>query len=177
MRKSLLAALISGGLLSFSAIAQEVGVELETEAGLEAGDTQAAVGADLETDAGLEAGDTQVDVGADLDLDVTLEVIDTPEGIGDMMGRIELPPSASDQGRASSAQGLERANAAREGGEAFGQSGAEQARENRGRPDGVGRPDSAERPDSVERPDDVGGAPEGIGRPDGVGAPERIGRP
>lgn len=162
MRKSTIAVLVSGSLLSFSAIAQ-VGVDVELEVGSEV--------EVVETD--VEAG-AEVDMGVDADLDLSLDVIESPEEMGEMIGRIQLPESASEQGRISSAAGLERANAAREGGEAFGQSIAEQARENRGRPDGVGRPDDiGGRPDDAGRPDDVGGIPDGVGgRPDGVGRPQ-----
>ena len=89
--------------------------------------------------------------------DGTMETID--EEMATEEGMLALPASASEQGRLSSAKGMETANQARERGADFGRERAEQARNDGGRPDA---PEAANnRPEAPEaatnRP---GGRPE-----------------
>ena len=89
--------------------------------------------------------------------DGTMETID--EEMASEEGMLALPASASEQGRLSSAKGMETANQARQRGADFGRERAEQARKDGGRPDA---PESAaNRPEAPEtatnRP---GGRPE-----------------
>lgn len=61
--------------------------------------------------------------------DLELDVVEEGETEDEMVNRLELPESASDEGRESSALGLDTANEARERGREFGQERAEEARE------------------------------------------------
>ncbi len=61
--------------------------------------------------------------------DVELDLLDEGEIEDDMVNRLELPESASDQGRESSRHGLDTATEARERGREFGQERAAEARE------------------------------------------------
>lgn len=61
--------------------------------------------------------------------DVDLDVVEAEETEGELVNRLELPESASDQGVESSQFGLDTANEAREKGREFGQERALEARE------------------------------------------------
>jgi hypothetical protein len=69
----------------------------------------------------LMAGPAFADDDSENGDDVTLEVIDSETTPEDIVKTITLPASASENGVANSAKGLETANAARAGGRAFGQ--------------------------------------------------------
>lgn len=143
----------------------------------------------LLTSGSVNAQDTDENVGDEGELTMTLipdANADLPEAVTRM---IELPESASDEGRANSAGGLETANDARtrrqagldtandakERGREFGADMAEAAQNNRanaGRgatPDRPNFPDLPDLPDSV--PDSVPDLPEGPNPPNPPGPP------
>lgn len=60
--------------------------------------------------------------------DVTMMVVEEGAMPEDIVGEIELPAGAAQEAHENAAKGLETANAAREGGRAFGQARAEEAR-------------------------------------------------
>ena len=64
-------------------------------------------------------------------VDDTIVVVDENADPEDIINILELPETASDRGRESSAKGLATANAARENGREFGQQMSEDARSNR----------------------------------------------
>ena len=94
---------------------------------------------------------------AEVEDDGTMEAID--EEMASEEGMLALPASASEQGRLSSAKGMETANQARQRGADFGRERAEQARNDGGRPDApeatTNRPEAPEA--ATNRP---GGRPE-----------------
>jgi|GEM_PF-5632711 len=86
---------------------------------------------------------TQPDVG-----DVMMSVIEEPDaGEDQFVDEIQLPPAAADTAKTEARDGLDTANEARSGGRDFGQSRAQEARQQgqaaRGVAGGAGRPTEA----------------------------------
>jgi len=76
------------------------------------------------------------------DDELVMEVIEEGTTPGDIISRIRLPDAASEVGRTNAARGADTANAAREGGRAFGQGMAE-ARGEQGREIGASAREAA----------------------------------
>lgn len=100
--------------------------------------------------------------------DDTMVVIDDEMSVDEVTNVIELPQEAAAEASENAAQGLDTANAAREGGREFGAQQAERARE-RGQEarDNAGQ-DARERAREARDNQggrDVGGRPSGVGRP------------
>ncbi len=95
---------------------------------------------------------------AEVEDDGTMEAVEDEE-MASEEGMLALPASASEQGRLSSAKGMETANQARQRGADFGHERAEQARNDGGRPEApeaaTNRPEAPEA--ATNRP---GGRPE-----------------
>ena len=95
---------------------------------------------------------------AEVEDDGTMEAVEDEE-MASEEGMLALPASASEQGRLSSAKGMDTANQARQRGADFGRERAEQARNDGGRPEApeaaTNRPEAPEA--ATNRP---GGRPE-----------------
>lgn len=95
---------------------------------------------------------------AEVEDDGTMEAVEDEE-MASEEGMLALPASASEQGRLSSANGMDTANQARQRGADFGRERAEQARNDGGRPEApeaaTNRPEAPEA--ATNRP---GGRPE-----------------